>query len=156
MSFFKKEPCCKSLERIATALEKIACNTSELVKLVGFFPVFAVIKFKGVEMASIGTVSLEVGKKVPVMLQELRADGSVYSPNPGDVTLSVQDASVLSLVDNGDGTGMLTALAAGVSQVGGADKVTGLSATGTVTVTPVVIVPPPPVGAQIVFGDVTS
>lgn len=96
------------------------------------------------------SVTMQVGQSVPVSLVETRADGSTYTPNKGDVALTIDNTTAGDLTDNGDGTGSLKATAPGIVTVTGTDKVTGLSATGTATIT--AVVPPPPTSAAINFG----
>jgi len=99
------------------------------------FPSNLTIVFKGATMSSSAVTLLlqPTPQSVQASVQEV-FQGKPYTPNPTDLTWSVQDPSIVSLVTNPDGTAVFTALAVGVTQVGCSDTTTKLSGVGTVTV----------------------
>lgn len=103
---------------------------------------------------SAAAVALNVGQSVSAVPVETNADGSNFVFTPANIVWSVQDNTVVNQgVNNPDGSVSFTGLKAGVTQVGVADTVTGLSATGSITVN--AVTPPGPTSMSITFGTPT-
>lgn len=66
---------------------------------------------------------------------ETKADGSPFTFDPTQIVWSVQDSTIVSFVQNPDGTAQFKPLAVGTTQVGVVDKVTGASKVVNATVT---------------------
>lgn len=109
----------------------------------------------GDDCMSAAAVVLNLGQSVPAKFVQFNADGSVFTGNPADVVWSVQDGTIVDVSNvQPDGSVIVKSVAAGTTNIGAADKTTGISAVGSVTVnTP----PPPPgpVSGQIQFGTPT-
>lgn len=69
---------------------------------------------------------------VPV---ETKADGSVFAFDPAQIKWSIQDGSIVSFVQNADGTAQFKPLAVGSTQIGVVDTATGASKVVLATVT---------------------
>jgi hypothetical protein len=67
---------------------------------------------------------------------ETKADGTTFTYDPTQIQWSVQDPTIVSFVQNSDGSAQFKPLAVGSTQVGVVDKATSASKTITATVTP--------------------
>lgn len=82
---------------------------------------------------------------------ETKADGSVFVFDPAQIQWSVQDGSILSFVQNADGSAQFKPLAVGSTQVAVIDNATQATKTVNATVTASV----QPNTMDIVFSNVT-
>jgi len=85
------------------------------------------------------TAPFGTNEGVPV---ELNADGSNFSFDLANIAWAIQDNTIASFVQNADGSADFTPLLAGSTGVAVSDRVTGLSAQGTLTVVGVVTTGP--------------
>ena len=60
--------------------------------------------------------ALQVGQFVVGTVFEKDAQGNQFSPNPANVTVQSSDATIISIVNNGDGTITATGVAPGTAQ----------------------------------------
>lgn len=94
-------------------------------------------KFQG---ANTMPIQLTVGQTLPDVVTESNANGNV--PVVGaNITFTSSDTTIVSVVNNGDGTAVWTAVAPGTVTVTYADTAFTLSTTDTITVVAAVEVP---------------
>ncbi len=83
---------------------------------------------------------------------ETKADGTPFVFDPTQIQWSVQDPTIVSFVQNADGTAQFKPLAVGTTQVGVVDKATGATKAVNATVTAGV----QPNTMDITFSNVTT
>lgn len=123
----------KELHVLREILEEIKEFRVEIKKL--FPSKMEIVFIKGDKMSAAAvTLNLEPTPQTTNATVVETVNGQPYTPVPGDLTWSVQDATIASMVQNPDGSATFTAVAVGVTMCGCVDKTTGNSGTGTITV----------------------
>jgi hypothetical protein len=108
----------------------------DIVRDILFPPILTITFVNGDNNNNMSTVSITLvpPQSVNAVATEIY-QGKPYTPVATDLTWSLQDPTIVSLVQNADGSVTLSPLTVGTTQVGCSDKTTGLSGVGTLTVT---------------------
>jgi len=97
------------------------------------------------------SLTYSVGQKVTATATEADATGINVPVVPANLTWTISDVTIASVVTNADGTATFTALAVGAATVTVTDTAFNLTSTDTLTVT-TAVPPSVPASIAITFG----